>query len=471
MDTLTYIKYIVRNGYHGLTPLEQQVYLIYDNYIKNVFMKSTDNFVVDVNKIIEDVNELLKDKSIIMLLFSNGNVKYVEKKILTKAPYFENLMNDTHKTSEINLYGILDSEYMDIVINYLKFNVVLYPKDLKYNLSCFCNIVKVFDYLECSLVPLFRDFMLEAKYEDVSLELLNYIYDLVEKNNYMDTMAFRLFKDNEEKLIKDNGIDKVLESFYFKRYVLLYNGGAEYVVKYKYYDYFVDICDNRYYHDPLGLLVKNKPDNWWKIVDGIYNKLKKNKAYHLDIWLDTNKKYFDMTFFDADINNYKVELIVYIIDKYKCYEKIKLYKNQFELIELFFSNNKGLHKFYNKHKLSEKNNRFYIGEYEIEEYQYYWIKNYVLKYKLFDVTSVSTNIRNYVDEINNETLKIYKIEIAKDMLNYFAVEGYLWMIHKIENKNTMVSKIREFYKDHIELFDLIKPQTKEFIYAVANIKC
>lgn len=299
MNTLDYIKFVVKNKYEGkkLTVFEQDIYDIYNNNVYNAFLYHNMTFVIDMNEIIKQVNKLLENKIIITLVFSTHYV-YIEKDILTKSTYFKDILDDIENNNTLKLIGILDNEqYMNIVIHYLKFdNLYDYHDLLHHDLTVFSNVVEVFDYLNCSLALIFHVFMssLDSHYKQgVTLECLNYIYNLVDKNGYSDKMAYYLFKDNVDKLIEDNGKDVVLSSFYFQKYVSNYYGAYTYIVENDCYDYFDIFCDKNNYERLLDILIKDKPTNWINIIKKIYDKMSKHAMY-INRWLDRNKHHFDL---------------------------------------------------------------------------------------------------------------------------------------------------------------------------------
>lgn len=342
--TLDYIKYILtlNHEHTHLTPLEQGINTIYTNNTYELFMNNNGNFMVDVDKIKNETLKLLTNNVVIKLLFTNGRFIYVTKDYLIKTTFFNNMINDVANNDmfvEIPLFDKLDNyEHMIIVIKYLKHNIISESMFIN-GLNILCDIIDILDYLQLPNITEFIDIFVHkhGSFTNVTLELLEYMHNIITKNNYnikiytrysIDDVFVNLFVNNENELVNN---DNIKEMSFFKTYIANYDDG-KYVIKYNCHDLFVMVCNDINYHTLLNNLIKNKPINCWQIIKQIYKKMQ-HKKFHIDIWLATNKHLIDITFFDVTIDYYDIDLVLWLIDKYKCYDKLDLYTHRPNYVE------------------------------------------------------------------------------------------------------------------------------------------
>lgn len=327
MDTLDYIKYIIRTKREKarLTTFERKLCDIYHDYMYTILIE--DN-TFDLEKITSILDNFVRTKKIILLSFSGGIKRYIEQDLLCQCDYFNNMIHDVVGNT-ILLHGILDNErYMDIFLYHLKFKEIYHhniynneEKYEKYDICVFLQVLELFDYVCYSLTSLFYFF--ENSYLSIintTFETLDSIAYYMNKNNKTSNVFLHFFRDNEEKYINTYGIDKIFTSNFFKVGVLPYKFSGEIVIKYNFYPYFDIICDNYNYHSLLGKLFKNKPDNWWFIVDKIYNNNRDKQRKYIDIYIDNNKDNLDITFFDTDTTKYDEKLVLYLRNKFNIHQ-------------------------------------------------------------------------------------------------------------------------------------------------------
>lgn len=344
-NILDYIKFVIKSSHDKtkiLTTLERNIYEIYKNNTYECFMENNTNFIVDIEKIKNDTYELIKNKTIVKLLFSDNNIIYVEKGILAKTGFFTNMFNDIPNINmimEIPMVNELNNyNYILILVEYLNSKYIdenLFEKDLE----LLCDILKILDYVDYFDIFKFIDIFVfnNMSYTNVTLDMLEYIHNATEIKQYNPTTYSRysladafqnIFSNNETQLRENNTIDTIMTSSFFQAHILHYDSGT-YVIKYNYYNYFDKICCNTNYHFLLTKLIQNKPDNYWKIIDNIYYKMA-HKRFHINIFLNVNKDNIDESFFDCDINNYDFDLVLFLIDKYKYYDSLNTYKTKNE---------------------------------------------------------------------------------------------------------------------------------------------
>ncbi len=104
-----------------------------------------------------------------------------------------------------------------------------------------------------------------------------------------------------------------------------------------------------------------------------------------------------------------------------------------------------------------------------EEHHLVWQNNYTILNNASNKKDIVNKIKNYLSDIDNVSGLLNKKLITAELFDYLSEEGY--MIMKDQSfKNTVINKIIEFYIHHQDTYDLLKPSTKEFIYAATGIK-
>lgn len=313
MDSLSYLKYIIKakENEHVLTLFEKAIYTLYIKYMHDITLNDA---VYDTQVIIDIVNYCLKDKKIIVLVFSNGNVRYVEKEIIMKCEHFCSMIQDVNDVNNVNnnvitLSGILDNEiHIDVLLFYLKFNTINYPST--YNLDDFMEIVKLFDYVCCDLYKLLSYFTVTKNYlQNITFENINEISYFIQLNR-VPVSFIDIYKCYGDKWIDKYGMNEVLGSTFFKVGILPYNYAYSIVLDNNYYPYFYEISSYATVNCILNKLFDTKLKGWWFIVDTL------NTRYNITSELNKYKELMDITFFDTDITSYDISLVSYMKNKF-----------------------------------------------------------------------------------------------------------------------------------------------------------
>lgn len=314
MDTLQYIKIILKKRYdkEQLTNFEHVIGELYGKCMYEAFIY---NKMHNTDKLISDVDILLQEMNIITLVFSNGAIRYIEKKILCTNSYFNNLFEDGIVDNSFLLNGIIDNEvYMDILIYYLKFGKIKCDETMLTNLDIYCDILMFFDYTCNDLHCILKCFSYSEQ-KNINLEKFNYIAAFMApyKNDFSYDL-YQLFAKIEEQLFLFYSVDEVFSSTLFKLGAMKHDGHY-YILKYKYYPLYYKIADKWCDITLLADLLDDKPDDWWRIMNSIYDKVERRQE-HMDVFLFRNKDKLDITFFDINTDKYDQDLVTYLKTKF-----------------------------------------------------------------------------------------------------------------------------------------------------------
>lgn len=268
----------------------------------------------DKEHVVDIVNNYINTTKIMTLVFSNGNIMYIEKDILSKCDYFCNMMA-VNDNNSIPLHGIVDDEKnMHVLINYLKFNKINNSKH--YDLNELIKTIELFDCVCCDLKALLQFFVDHIDYtKNITFENINKICHFMKLLQIYVSMI-TIYKDNNKYWISVYGVDAVLSSLFFKNGILPYNYSTEVVLEHRYYPLYFDIAQSYNYIRILNDLLENKPDGWWFIVDKIYRQFYGKTSRE---WMHTNMHRFDITFFDVDTTYYDNITVAYMKNKFNKY--------------------------------------------------------------------------------------------------------------------------------------------------------
>lgn len=114
----------------------------------------------------------------------------------------------------------------------------------------------------------------------------------------------------------------------------------------------------------------------------------------------------------------------------------------------------------------------YGGVNVMTDYQKLWKDTYTSKETLSgqQKTEITRKIKFFLDECERVDERGKQISVVVELFDYLANEGYLMMNHP-GFFSGVGNKIEEFYHKAPELFQLLNPNTKQFIYAASGIKC
>lgn len=289
-NIIQYISYVTKNKKFTndekyITPFEKQLLQIYDNYVYTPLLNYNNNTIININDIIPQIQEFINTTKIAKLIFSEGSIIYVETIYLKKTEFFNNMLSDTHNDG-----NLIDIKLLDILDNYVLMDIIIKILEnidnndlLNTKFRMIYDIIVVIDYLGYNnenggnlyLQYIFNIF---EKYNDslcdlnMTLEELNYFSNVMIKHNFYShgSLLWNIMKCNDKQLFNTYGSNVILSSAFFKNSVLEIRGSSQYVIEYRYYEYFEDIASYENIEILFDILLTDYPEN---IVDIMKNLL------------------------------------------------------------------------------------------------------------------------------------------------------------------------------------------------------
>lgn len=121
-------------------------------------------------------------------------------------------------------------------------------------------------------------------------------------------------------------------------------------------------------------------------------------------------------------------------------------------------------------KIERQNYIKTLSSLEVGDHDLLWNNSYIAK-NITNRKEIVDTIKNFLNENEKSRDSVIKQKlIIAEIFDYLSVEGYKIMDHPAFKKTIKV-KIYEFYIGYPDVFTLLKPSTKEFIYAASGIRC
>lgn len=105
-------------------------------------------------------------------------------------------------------------------------------------------------------------------------------------------------------------------------------------------------------------------------------------------------------------------------------------------------------------------------------YKLIWQDKYETTTNPINKGDIIVQIKEFLSQCENSKGVETKKFVVAELIDYLSLEGYKIMgLKNIKFKTAVYDKLLEFYMEHPDVYELLKPSSKEFVYAVTGITC
>jgi hypothetical protein len=105
-------------------------------------------------------------------------------------------------------------------------------------------------------------------------------------------------------------------------------------------------------------------------------------------------------------------------------------------------------------------------------YKLVWQDKYETTTNPSNKNEIIVNIKEFLSQCENSKGEENKKFVVAELIDYLSLEGYKIMgLTFLGFKKAVYDKLIEFYLEHPDVYELLKPSSKEFVYAVTGITC